>query len=389
MNKKGFQILGKDGKFSVRKDCQTVFQGKIENNLFTIAPPLKSPSPRHNENILLLSLANSKELLKKIHETYTCASLPRLTFALKSIDKEAINSFKCKSSVASKITKEPFKVTASRASKVLQRLHMDLIGPIDPISWSGHKYILTIVDNFSGYLTGIPFKSKDKTAEVIIKLLSHEKARRGRLPEMVCSDGGREFTSTKLRKFPVENHIQQVLSEPYHSEHNGRAKRANRTVTGAVRETLIGSGLQKKYWSASMKGTCLCLNQIPREGQSKSTWSLFHGRPLPEGYLQPIGSPSVFLNKIRIKGRKFDEKGLDGTLVGFNSTLLSYVLLTKSGKFFEKKHVKFLKSPPAAEYDHLSSNLEFIPQTSEEKSENLKSENPVDSSLETESHAEN
>lgn len=45
----------------------------------------------------------------------------------------------------------------------------------------------------------------------------------------------------------------------------------------------------------------------------------------------------------RIKGRKFDAKGEEVQLIGFNAALHSYRLITRSGRVVETKHVKFLK----------------------------------------------
>jgi hypothetical protein len=47
---------------------------------------------------------------------------------------------------------------------------------------------------------------------------------------------------------------------------------------------------------------------------------------LPPGYLKPIGTPLVYLNQNpgMQKGRKFNQKGEDGILAGFNPKLLSY-----------------------------------------------------------------
>jgi hypothetical protein len=54
------------------------------------------------------------------------------------------------------------------------------------------------VDNFSGYLAGLLLTSKDETTNVLIDLLEKEKKQLGYLPDLICSDGGGEFTGTSL-----------------------------------------------------------------------------------------------------------------------------------------------------------------------------------------------
>lgn len=69
-----------------------------------------------------------------------------------------------------------------------------------------------------------------------------------------------------------------------------------------------------------------------------------HGKELPADYLKPIGSKLTYwLNDPQIKS-KLDEKGDLGVLIGFNPSLLSYRVLTSSGKIINTKHVKFCKS---------------------------------------------
>ncbi|KNZ50586.1 hypothetical protein VP01_433g10 [Puccinia sorghi] len=70
-----------------------------------------------------------------------------------------------------------------------------------------------------------------------------------------------------------------------------------------------------------------------------------HGRSFPENYLKPIGTPAIILNMNHKKGWKFDPKGEEGLLVGFNVALRSYRIVTQSGKVVDTKHVRFLKKP--------------------------------------------
>ncbi|POV98138.1 hypothetical protein PSHT_14196 [Puccinia striiformis] len=47
----------------------------------------------------------------------------------------------------------------------------------------------------------------------------------------------------------------------------------------------------------------------------------------------------------RRKRQKFDVKGQEGLLVGFNTSLQSYRIITQSGSIIDSKHVRFLKAP--------------------------------------------
>ncbi|KNZ50329.1 polyprotein [Puccinia sorghi] len=112
-----------------------------------------------------------------------------------------------------------------------------------------------------------------------------------------------------------------------------------------MRATNNSSGIQKRYWHEILKSCCLGLNQIPRKGFQQSPWEILHGKSFLAGLLKPMGTPAVVLNMMKVKGRKLDPKGEEGTLVGFNVPLQLYRIITWTGRVIESKHVKFLKNP--------------------------------------------
>lgn len=142
-----------------------------------------------------------------------------------SISKIEKANFECKSCVLLKITKQPFKEQLETVSKPFERLHLDLFGPINPESSLKNQFILTVVDNYSGYLAGFPITQKDETTDVLINLIKTEHSRQGYYPMIICSDGGGEFLRQRLAQFFNKKHIQKLLLEPSHPEHNGGLNR--------------------------------------------------------------------------------------------------------------------------------------------------------------------
>ncbi|KNZ54487.1 hypothetical protein VP01_2933g1 [Puccinia sorghi] len=319
---KNCEIQAKGATFTVSKDNGQVLKGRIDNGLFTVNNPTEvGGGKRHSANVL-----QTKESLQEIHERLGHASIQRIEPLVdKLIPKSEIRNFECKSCVLAKITKQSFKNQSTTVAKPFERLHLDLIGPINPQSSLRHRYILTVVDNHSGYLAGFPLK------------------RRGYFPTTVCSDGGGEFLGNRLARFFNEHNIQRLISEPYHPEHNGRAERANRTIVESMRATIDSSGIQKRYWHEILKSCCLALNQIPKKGRHDSPWEILHGKPLKKGFLKPIGTPAIALRMVKTQGRKLDPKGEEGILIGFNVPFHSYRLLMRSGKTIDTKHVRFLQ----------------------------------------------
>ena len=68
----------------------------------------------------------------------------------------------CEACLKGKQVKSSFKSKAhSSSTRILNLLHMDLFGPVTPLSLSGRKYTLVVVDDYSRH-TWIIFLRKKK-----------------------------------------------------------------------------------------------------------------------------------------------------------------------------------------------------------------------------------
>ncbi|KNZ46192.1 hypothetical protein VP01_7483g1, partial [Puccinia sorghi] len=133
------------------------------------------------------------------------------SFIDKSISSAENARFECKSCVLAKITKQQFKEQSETVLKPFKHLHLDVMGPITPEASLKHKFILTVVDNHSGYLASFLLVHKNDTLDVLITLLETEHQKRGYYPTTICSDGGGEFIGNRLAKFFSDNHIQRLI----------------------------------------------------------------------------------------------------------------------------------------------------------------------------------
>lgn len=76
----------------------------------------------------------------------------------------------CSGCLMSKHARNPFPARATySASKVLQLVHGDLCGPIEPAIIGGNKYFLLLVDDFSRALWVYMIKRKDEALDMFKK----------------------------------------------------------------------------------------------------------------------------------------------------------------------------------------------------------------------------
>ncbi|KNZ48226.1 hypothetical protein VP01_5816g1 [Puccinia sorghi] len=230
---------------------------------------------------------------------------------------------KCLACAVGKITKSSFKHRSSFASKPFGETHLDLIGPITPISYQHHKYILTIVDSFSRFCAAIPLTSKSDVFQSLTFAIDVEAKRLPYYPSIIHSDRGTEFTNMELENYCKNHIIHQRFSDAYTPQQNGLAERFNRTIEESLKTILR---LRKSYWNEVLTVSTLTLNQIPAHKSKKSPYKIFKGALIPIDFFHPL-----------------QPQGELGRLIGLNPELKSYRILADNGRIVNTNHVNFLE----------------------------------------------
>ena len=127
----------------------------------------------------------------------------------------------CPSQVCEECTKgkqhcESFPHTQTwRASQILQLVHSDLCGPVNPTSTSGKRYFITFTDDYSRK-TWVYFLHEKSEALITFQRF---KARVEKMIECfiksIHTDHGGEFNSNNFAKFCDDNGIQRQLTAPH------------------------------------------------------------------------------------------------------------------------------------------------------------------------------
>jgi hypothetical protein len=143
---------------------------------------------------------------------------------------------KCDICILGKQTRTPVpKVReGKRATRRLERVHVDLCGPMSVLSRSGRRYSMNIVDDFSGYVWSIPLRSKDEAAPVLQDWHRAVENRSGERLKILVTDNG-ELVSHAMTEWCSANGIEHQLTAPYTSAQNGRAERVHRTLLSKAR----------------------------------------------------------------------------------------------------------------------------------------------------------
>lgn len=152
-----------------------------------------------------------------------------------------------------------------------QRVAVDLIGPIQPATDRGNRYILTLVDFASHYPEAVPLKGieTEKVAEALIDIFC-----RIGVPKEMLTDQGTQFTSELMAETSRLLSFRQLTTTPYHPMCNGLVERFNGTLKQILRRLCAE---RPKDWDKYLSAALFAYCDATKESLSFSQFELVYG----------------------------------------------------------------------------------------------------------------
>ncbi|KMQ90068.1 integrase core domain protein [Lasius niger] len=113
----------------------------------------------------------------------------------------------------------------------LERIQMDILGPL-PLTRSGNKYLLVIVDCFTKWVEAFPIKNI-RTSTVAEVFVNQFISRHG-IPVEVHTDQGRNFESQLFSELMILLGIRKARSTALHPQSDGQVVRQHRTISNFI-----------------------------------------------------------------------------------------------------------------------------------------------------------
>ncbi|GFS19330.1 Gypsy retrotransposon integrase-like protein 1 [Elysia marginata] len=113
-----------------------------------------------------------------------------------------------------------------------KRVAMVIVGPINPPSEAGHRFILILINYATRYAEAVPLRKID--TETVAEALVGIYSRLG-VPEEVLSDQGTQFMSDCMKEVCRLLGIKQKATAPYHPMCNGLMEGFNATLKTCLR----------------------------------------------------------------------------------------------------------------------------------------------------------
>ncbi|KAM5577541.1 hypothetical protein ABKV19_008070, partial [Rosa sericea] len=199
-----------------------------------------------------------------------------------------------------KQTKSPYKaINSATTTRVLELLHMDLMGPAQTESIGGKKYMLVVVDDFSRYTWVNFLRDKAETFESFKGLSQRmliEKQSTNMCLIRVRSDNGTEFKNAAFANYFHELGVSHEFSAPITPQQNGIVERKNRVLLDMARVMLHSAGLSTNFWAEAISTACYTINRVYlRPGTEQTTYELWKGKKPNIGHFRVFGSSCYIL----------------------------------------------------------------------------------------------
>ena len=241
LNKNGFKVIFENGKASIIFENEVVAVAQINSmGLYTLN--------LHPDSALALAAAEIETWQQRTgHLNYD--SLKSLSRLVEGMDIKGNKKPEgvCEVCTKGKQTKLLHNQTRHRATRPLQLVHSDIMGPINITSYDGRRYILTFVDDFTHSTIIYLMENKSEvlkhfqTYEAMVTAYFYSKISR------FCCDNEKDYISNDIIELFRLKGIHHEYTIRYTPELNGFAERMNRSICDKARCLLMNSKLQKEF----------------------------------------------------------------------------------------------------------------------------------------------
>ena len=157
----------------------------------------------------------------------------------------------------------PFDRSRTRYKAPLELIHSDVMGPTRTHTFSGYRYMVVFVDDFTRF-TWVYFVKRK--SEVIFRFMEFKEKVEGELQrkiKLLRTDNGGEYTSREFNIFCSKHSIRRQLTCADTSQQNGIAERKIQHLTETCKSWLYAKNLPKVLWAEDMACATYVINRIP------------------------------------------------------------------------------------------------------------------------------
>ena len=396
------KLIEKDFEIVFTKEKATIISKKITltaeflNNMYLLDVTNKivnklnvaSLNNTNNNKYILYNQCEQATLdkIKLFHERFGHKSLGTITKLL-NIKVPSNYTLDCVACIKAKATNTISREITEKPKNYLDKVVIDICGPLTPNSRSGYRYVIFFLDSATRYLNFKLLKQKSEAYTAFKEFKTRVENQSNRKIKVIGTDNGLEFKNQQFKTICLENGIIHNFSSPYTPEQNGLIERINRTIIETTRALLFSSNLSLIYWQEAVEAAVYIYNLTPHAYLKTSPYRALNNKDPNLDNLKIWGSIAYYKDKTTGL-TKLEPKAKLGILIGYNKYNY-YILDYKTSKIIQTRDVKILEgkflesktlNKPTITIDYnkeLKSYQEFSTSLIENKITGNTEENPI------------
>ena len=275
----------------------------------------------------------------------------------KLVSKEMVNGLQtrgtfnpsndiCEGCMKGRQTREVFPSAEHRGRQLLELVHSDVCGPINPKSLGGNRYYLTFVDDYSRKSWVYLLKEKREVLKYFKLWKAVAEKQSEKKLKIFRTDRGGEYLSTEFKTFLSEEGIVHQTTTAGTPQQNGVAERLNRTLQEKARSMMVSSGVSGRFWGEAVMCACYLRNRSPSRvlTEEKTPEQMWSGWKPSVAHLKVFGCKCYVWIPEKDR-KKMDERSWTGMFVGYSTVSKGYRVFNPSnGKVVISRDVRFAES---------------------------------------------
>ena len=252
-----------------------------------------------------------------------------------------------------------------RATRVLQRIHCDICGPL-PSSYRSYRYFILFIDCFSRFTSLHLMKSRDSAPDLFMQFRSAAETFTKKKLCLLRVDNAPELIQGRFQAHCISHGITYEKTVPDSPNQNGVAERSNQTLACMARAMLLDANLSSWFWPFAVQTAVHIKNRVPHSNLPPHTtpYELWYHEKPNLGYFRVFGThcTSCLLSNSLTK---FEPCRESGHFLGYATDSKGYVIWTpgpngQGGSIKIRRDVRFHNLPDTVP-ENLQQSIDFDP----------------------------
>ena len=212
-----------------------------------------------------------------------------------------------------------------------EMIAIDTCGPF-PQSYSGNRFIINIVDLFSGWPES--FATDSKSAETVAQILIEHIIPRHACPRLILSDNGTEFCNAVIDQISAFFNIKHIRTSVYHPQSNGRCEKYHRVQNDMLAKLVSRN---QRNWDTKLPSILSAYRTAKNDTTKHSPFFIVHGRD-PVLPMDTLLSP-----KFKYQGEEYVPTMLENLSQAYHEVRHNLALGHEKNKTYYDRKSKLVK----------------------------------------------